>query len=512
MTGTGQDLTAAAAWDQAVRRHGPRRFLRAPGRDLSYAGFDHWTGAVAARLAAAGIRAGHPVALVLGSTPAHLAVLAGLSRLGALAVPLDPGRPAPERQDLIRRSGAAFTIAGPGREHPGAPGAPGLDVPLLDVATLAAPSGPADADGPVPEPARVDPADPWAILYTSGSTSRPRGVVIPQRAFGVTGQALADAHGYGPDDTVLSVQPLHHASATLMSWAPAVAAGASLALVERFSVSGFWALVRQAGATVAIVVPTVAELLLTAPPAPGDRDHPLRLLVTHYDVPAFAARFGTEVRTLWGMTETSGLGLTTRAGEPTAGGVVGRPYPPAARVRLVDPGGRDVAPGDTGEVLFAHPAVMTGYQGEPPPSFGWIASGDLMRQQPDGSFAYVGRAKAVIKRGGENISAHEVERVIAGHAGVTEVVVVAVPDPVFVEEACAVVAWAGPPDPAGLRAFCAGRLASFQVPRYVAAWPGALPKLSNHKIDRQAVRAGLDLPAADDRGPRTAAAKEDGHV
>jgi acyl-CoA synthetase (AMP-forming)/AMP-acid ligase II len=75
-----------------------------------------------------------------------------------------------------------------------------------------------------------------------------------------------------------------------------------------------------------------------------------------------------------------------------------------------------------------------------------------------------------------------------------------------------VVAWAGPPDPAGLRAFCAGRLASFQVPRYVAAWPGALPKLSNHKIDRQAVRAGLDLPAADDRGPRTAVAKEDGHV
>jgi crotonobetaine/carnitine-CoA ligase len=337
-------------------------------------------------------------------------------------------------------------------------------------------------------------------------------VVIPQRAFGVTGQALADAHGYGPDDTVLSVQPLHHASATLMSWAPAVAAGASLALVERFSVSGFWALVRQAGATAAIVVPTVAELLLTAPPAPGDRDHPLRLLVTHYDVPAFAARFGTEVRTLWGMTETSGLGLTTRAGEPTAGGVVGRPYPPTARVRLVDPGGRDVAPGETGEVLFAHPAVMTGYQGEPPPPFGWIASGDLMRQRPDGSFAYVGRAKAVIKRGGENISAHEVERVIAGHAGVREVVVVAVPDPVFVEEACAVVAWAGPPDPAGLRAFCAGRLASFQVPRYVAAWPGALPKLSNHKIDRQAVRAGLDLPAADDRGPRTAAAKEDGHV
>jgi crotonobetaine/carnitine-CoA ligase len=500
VTGTGPDLTAAACWDQTVRRYGPRRFLRAPGRDLSYAEFDRWARAVAARLAGLGVRAGHPVALVLGSTPAHLAILAGLTRLGAVAVPLDPARPEAEQKDLIRRSVAALVLAEPERDVTDA----------VDATTLAAPPG--AEDGPVPEQAVVDPADPWAILYTSGSTSRPRGVVIPQRAFGVTGQALADAHGYGPGDTVLSVQPLHHASATLMSWAPAAAAGASLALVERFSVSGFWALVRQAGATVAIVVPTVAELLLTAPPAPGDRDHPLRLLVTHYDVPAFAARFGTEVRTLWGMTETSGLGLTTRAGEPTADGVVGRPYPPSAQVRLVDSDGRDVARGETGEVIFAHPAVMTGYLGEPPPPFGWISSGDLMRQRPDGSFAYVGRAKAVIKRGGENISAHEVERVIAGHAGVREVVVVAVPDPVFVEEACAVVAWAGRPDPAGLRAFCLGQLASFQVPRYVAAWPGALPKLSNHKIDRQAVRAGLDLSAADDRGPRTAVAKEDGHV
>ncbi len=90
MTGTGQDLTAAAWWDQTVRRHGPRRFMVTPGRDLSYAESDRWTRAVAGRLARAGVRPGHPVALSLGSTPAHLAVLAGLSRLGAVAVPLDP--------------------------------------------------------------------------------------------------------------------------------------------------------------------------------------------------------------------------------------------------------------------------------------------------------------------------------------------------------------------------------------------------------------------------------------
>jgi acyl-CoA synthetase (AMP-forming)/AMP-acid ligase II len=120
VTGTGQDLTAAAAWDQAVRRHGPRRFLRAPGRDLSYAEFDRWARAVAARLTGLGVRAGHPVALVLGSTPAHLAILAGLSRLGAVAVPLDPARPEAERQDLIRRSGAVLVLSEPERDVAGA--------------------------------------------------------------------------------------------------------------------------------------------------------------------------------------------------------------------------------------------------------------------------------------------------------------------------------------------------------------------------------------------------------
>jgi crotonobetaine/carnitine-CoA ligase len=501
VTGAAADLTAAASWAGAVATHGPRTFLRAGGRDYSYAGFDEWARLIAARLAARGVRPQQPVALVLGSTPRHLAILGALSWLGAVAVPLDPAHPEAERRDLIRRSGATVVVTGSPVSVPGA----------LDAAALAAPPA-AGEQAAAPELPPVGPADPWAILYTSGSTSRPRGVVIPQRAFGVTGAALAEAHGYASADTVLCVQPLHHASATLMSWAPAAAGGAALALVERFSVSGFWDLVRRSGATVAIVVPTVAELLLTAPPAAADRDHPLRLLVTHYDVPAFSRRFGTEVRTLWGMTETSGLGLTTRAGEPTAGGAVGRPYPPSAQVRLVDAGGRDVPPGQTGEIWFAHPAVMTGYQGEPPPAGGWITSGDLMRQLPHGGFAYVGRAKAVIKRGGENISAHEVERVIAGYPGVTEAVVVAVPDPVFVEEACAVVAWAGPADPAGLRAFCAARLAAFQVPRYVAAWPGALPKLSNHKLDRRRVRAGLDLAAADDRGPRAAVVKEDTDV
>lgn len=471
MTGAGR------AWADAVARHGRRVFLRDGERDWTYAEFDDWARVFAARLAASGVLAGTRVALVMGATAGHLATLAALSRLGAVAVPLDPGIPDAERTDLLTRSG--------------------VDLVLTD----ASPPAPGEERAPA-EPARVGADDPWAVLYTSGSTSRPRGVVVPQRAFAVTGAALADAHGYTAEDTVLCALPLHHASATLMGWAPAAAVGAAFTLTGRFSVSRFWGLVRARHATVTIVVPTIAELLLTAPPAPDDRDHPLRLLVTHYAVPAFRERFGTEVRTLWGMTETSGLGLTTRPGEPTTDGRIGTPYPPDARVRVVGQDGGDVAPGAVGELWFGHPAVMTGYDGEPP-AYGWIASGDQVRELPGGGHAYVGRAKAVIKRGGENISAHEVERVAAGHPGVREVVVVPVPDPVFVEEACAVVVWADAPDPAGLRRHCVARLAAWQVPRYVATWDTALPKLASFKVDRRAVRAGLDVTAADDRGPRT---------
>ena len=475
MTGAGD------AWVRAVARYGSHVFLRASDRDWTYAEFDDWARVVAARLSTRGVRAGTRVALVLDANPGHLATLAALTRLGAVAVPFDPALPPVELAELLVRSGAGVVVTeGDGTTEPPTPG---------------------DSRAPA-KPVRVGADDPWAVLYTSGSTSRPRGVVVPQRAFAVTGAALADAHGYTAADTVLCALPLHHASATLMGWAPATTVGAAFTLTGRFSVSRFWDLVRARNATVTIVVPTIAELLLAAPPSPADRDHPLRLLVTHYDVPAFHHRFGTEVRTLWGMTETSGLGLTTRPGESTTDGSIGGPYPPDARVRVVGQDGADVMPGAVGELWFAHPAVMTGYDGEPPAN-GGIVSGDLVRELPGGGYAYVGRAKAVIKRGGENISAHELERVAAGYPGVREVVVVSVPDPVFVEEACAVVVWADGPDPVGLRAYCAARLAAWKVPRYVATWDAALPKLASLKVDRRAVRAGLDLTAADDRGPRT---------
>jgi crotonobetaine/carnitine-CoA ligase len=319
------------------------------------------------------------------------------------------------------------------------------------------------------------------------------------------------------------VLPLYHLSATVMGWACVVAAEAAFALAPRFSRSGFWPLADASGATVTLTVPTVVEMLLTEPPSPADRSHPLRLLITHRPYPAFTERFGVEVACLWGMTETSGMGLGTRPGATSAApGLIGTPYPPDAEVRLLDPTGKPVPRGTPGELFFRHPAVMLGYFREGTSSYGSpgqpVRSGDLALQDDEGNYHYVGRLKNMIKRGGENVSGEEVERHIAGHPQVAEVVVVPVPDPVYVEEVCAVVYPLGTPAPGELAdslvAWCATRLPDWKTPRYFVVRDEPIPKLGNQKFDRKTLmaqmagaalidrRADAGMPAASDQSLR----------
>jgi len=169
-------------------------------------------------------------------------------------------------------------------------------------------------------------------------------------------------------------------------------------------------------------------------------------------------------------------------------------------VRLVRADGTDAHVGEVGELWFRHPATMSGYLGEAPPADGWITSGDLATRDASGIVSYVGRQKNMIKRGGENVSLEELERTIFEHPDVDEVAVVAVPDPIFVEEACAVVVWRdGVPRVDALRQYCDGRLASWKSPRYIVSRTRPLPKLANLKLDRSALVAETHVAEADDR-------------
>lgn len=490
------DMSVYAAWTQAVSRHGQYPAIITPAGEWTYAEIDVWAAGVASRINDLQLASGDRVAIAGANSADYLVLILALTRLGIVIVPLDPTLTPSEFEALVEHSGSAWTFIDDESSKKIMPESIGIRYKRLEDFVAIS-----DSDrqlGFQAEPVKRGPDDLWAIMYTSGSTSKPRGVLIPQKAFAVTGLAMSEALEYTSEDVVGSVLPAHHASVTLMSWAPAVMTGSAFALSGRFSRSGFWDFIADSGVTVMTTVPTIAEILLTAEPSEGDSRNSLRMLITHREMPEFASRFDVDVRALWGMTETSGLGCVQRSDDPP--GTVGRPYPDEADVAIVDQDGNEVPDGSPGELMFRHPATMVGYLDEPPLQHGWIASGDLAVRNPDGSIAYVGRSKNMIKRGGENVSLEEIERIIIEHPSVAEVVTVAVPDPIFIEEACAVVVWKDEqPELSSLRRYCESKLATWKNPRYILTWESSLPKLANLKIDRAAIKAAIELQHADDR-------------
>lgn len=509
-------LNAAQFWTDQVAAHPNRRFLYFEGQEWTYGEFDTWSRVLSGELIELGIGRRTHVAIVLANSAAYLRLLLALTHLGAVSVPVNCAGSAGDIDFVLQHCDADWVVTDAGRiediRASPAQAKGGSFVLATDGLTdIRATGMPARSAGGQPPAAD----DPWSIVYTSGSTGRPRGVVVPQRAFGVTGAAIAGHFGYRGDDTVLCVLPLYHLSATLMGWAPAVAAGASFAMSTKFSRSRFWTLVDAAHATVTITVPTVVEMVMTNEPAPTDTAHPLRLLVTHRYYPRFAERFGVEGRCLWGMTETSGMGIGTRPSGPTPEpDTIGTPYPPDAEIEVLDPAdGQPVARGQAGELWFRHPAVMLGYYREEPSPYGTpgraVRSGDLVTEDEQGSYHYVGRLKNMIKRGGENISAEEVERMILRLPEVVEVLVVSVPDAIYVEELCAVVVPASCADSIvdTVIAWCHRELPDWKVPRYYVVMGEPLPKLGNEKVDYKGTLDALATRSMVDRRQRASTGK-----
>src|SRR5690606_17987512 len=244
--------TVAETSADAVRRHGPSRAVWTEDVVVTYAQLDAWSVHVAHRLHAAGVGERSPVVTALENSARHVAVMIALSRLGAVLVPVDPTQTDGELAELVARCRASHVVAP--QDRCAAIHGAGVEAALLDADEIGAR---AEAAAPLPEIPEVELAgdDPWAIFYTSGSTSRPRGAVIPQRTFAITGRALADAAGFTAGDVVLSVLPMHHLSVSVMSFAPAVVNGLPFALARRFSRSRFFDVVRASGATVTTTVP-----------------------------------------------------------------------------------------------------------------------------------------------------------------------------------------------------------------------------------------------------------------
>jgi carnitine-CoA ligase len=473
----------ARRWGEAVAAGGERPFLTFEARDettrdWTYARFDALVQRVAAGLSRRGVGPGDRVHLVLANSPAFVAVWLACVRLGAAIVPSDPRSTA--RELALHAERVRPRIAVVGADRVGA-----YDAGPAIVVAIDEDDGdlePLLGTGRLPE-AEPAPLDTAAILFTSGTTSAPKGVVVTQANYAFAGDVMSAAATVRPDDRLLVVLPLFHANAQYYSFAAAISAGASVALMPGFSATRFLRQAARHRATHASLFAAPMRMVLArgATPVAGVR---LRHVwyaqnVTDSQYEDFAALVGCRPRQLYGMTETLPAVLSQRAlhaepgllGETTIG----------CDVEL-DAAGEITVGGRRGHELFA------GYLDDPRSTEaafrdGRFRTGDLARRDALGRLCFAGRRSDVLKVAGENVSTVEVEAVLAQHPAVHEVAVVGEPDPVRDEVPVAyVVAAPGRAVvPAALLQWAAERLAPAKRPRAVHV-VDALPRTSVGKI------------------------------
>jgi len=496
--------TLGGLLDACARDSADRPFVTLAARPVPYGEFTDQVRRLSMGLRELGIGFGDKVCLFVPNGLAFLLGMFATARLGALFVPVHAQFTAHEAGYVLQHADASAVIVDAERlprvrevrgscpllRHViGVGTEPAPDVVPLE-ALLAQPSGTEMEDA-----ATAD--DPVSIMYTSGTTGRPKGAMLTHGGYLLNARAFAAHVGLRSDDVVLCVLPLAHLNAQRSSILPAAVVRARVVLTERFSASTFWETSRAHGVTFFSILPTVASLLLQQPSGPLDRAHRVRLCVTPVTsglLERFEARFGTLVVSTYGLTE--GMLNVMNPVDPGRRRVqaVGKPIAPEVHeLRIVDDQDREVVASRVGEIVLRSPALMKGYYKDPGATAsalrgGWLHTGDLGYLDEEGYLHFVGRKKEMIRRGGENVSPAEVEAVLESHPKVAEAAVVAVPDPVREEEIKAyLVLREGESEttvpPEDVFAFCAARLAPFKVPRYLE-YRTSLPRTPTLRVQR----------------------------
>jgi acyl-CoA synthetase (AMP-forming)/AMP-acid ligase II len=360
-------------------------------------------------------------------------------------------------------------------------------------------------------------ADECALLFTSGTTGKPKGCVLSNfyvlhlaRWYGAQG-GLAEIRAGG--EIAATPLPMFHMNALACSTMGMILKGGAVVPLDRFHAGRWWHTIADAGATVIHYLGVMPAVLLKLPPGPADRAHKVRFGFgagvdpDHHQ--AFEARFGFPLVEVWGMTEAGAGAVTTTGTGPRHVGrrCIGRLGPDMAH-RIVDDAGRDVAAGAPGELLVRalgpdpRRGFFSGYLKDAAATAqawagGWFHTGDVVRADADGYLFFVDRKKNIVRRSGENISVVEVESVLDSFDEVAGVAVAPVADDVRGEEVCALIRLARgvPAGAAAARAVaqeivarCAARLAYFKVPGYVA-FVDTLPVTATQKLQRSETRA-----------------------
>ena len=472
-------LWAALAHQAQARPLAPA--LRFEGTTTDYATLLAGIEAAAAGLAAQGVRRGDRVGFLGQNHPAQIVALFACARIGALLLPLNWRLAAPEWRFILRDAGAHLLLTTPEMLS----AAQAVHGTVLDVTALAE-AGDALDDG----------ADEDAVLlvYTSGTTGRPKGAVLDQRALRHNALNAIDAFMLTSADRVLTVLPLFHVGGLNIQTTPALMAGAEVLLHPRFEPDAFFDDVERFRPTLTLLVPAVMQALVTHPRWAGADLSSLRAIgAGSSDVPvplieAFHAR-GIPVQQVYGATETCPIALVqSRAEALSAPGSIGHPAR-HAEARLVDAKGQ---PASEGEIQIRGPATLRRYWPDGPAldAEGWFATGDVGRRDAQGRWWFTDRLKHVIISGGENIYPAELERLLRTAPGIIEGAIIGRPDPRWGEVPIAVVVPAEDFDAARVLAHFEGQIARFKIPRAVVTLP-ALPRTALGKVEVARLRAML---------------------
>lgn len=469
-------------------------------REFSYDEFTAGVDAAAAGLADLGVVPGSKVTLHLRNCPEFLFAWFGLATLGGVAVPSNVSNTADELRYVLDYSDSELLITEP-LLLATAQAAAGDVAAVRSVLRTDEPDSWMPAGGDPPRPP-LGSEDPVEILFTSGTTSRPKGVVLTHANCLWSGERVAAAMTLGDDARCLTSLPTFHVNAQSVTVLSALTAAGTCILLQEFSASRFWGQMRAHRATQTSLVAMQLRTLLAQPPAPTDADHSLQRVfyainVTDDEKKRFEDRFGVELINGYGLSEA--MTLVTMA--PVFGDKrwpsIGLPLYDR-EVRITDDEGAALAAGEIGEIVVSGVPGRTlfkEYYKDPDATAaaltdGWLHTGDNGWLDDDGYVFFLDRKKDVIKRAGENISASEVERVLVEHPAIEDVAVIGVPDPIRDEAVKAfVVLRAGESaSEDDITAFCGTRLASFKVPT-VFEFRESLPKTSVGKIEKKALRA-----------------------
>jgi long-chain acyl-CoA synthetase len=469
MTTLADNLLAAAA------EHRGRTAVRHDELALTYADLDDLTSRVAGRLHGLGVEPGDRVGVMLPNVAAFPVLYYGVLRAGGTVVPMNPLLKGREVEHYLGDSGARLVFAWTTAAAEAGAGAAavGADVVTVDGATLEEVA----RWSARPEVAERADDDTAVILYTSGTTGTPKGAELTHANLRRNAAVSARLFGLGPHDVLAGCLPLFHAFGQTCGLNAAVASGAALTLVSRFSAAGALKVIERDKVTVFEGVPTMYVGMLAEGRGVADTST-LRVCVSGgaalpVDVlRGFEETFGAVILEGYGLSETSPLATFNRADRHKPGSI-GLPID-GVELKLVDEAGAERPPGAVGEIAIRGHNVMKGYWRRPDATAdairdGWFHTGDMARRDEDGFYFIVDRKKDMIIRGGYNVYPREIEEVLYEHPAVLHAAVIGIAHPQHGEEVAAAVALqAGAAATAEeLRDYVKARVAAYKYPRHV---------------------------------------------